>query len=428
MADAAVRSGEGERFEACERRLGLRIPANLRRPRSSLCGEAEALTRQVALRRQQLKALPLADRRRWDEAMTALAAAGALSCWERLMVASLRPEVVAGTDFERWQTATKLIRSPDLSPAQALAVAMELARQGRLVAAFYGLARCLRESRPGRGPTVKALCLVLAAINDARLHKRALMDQQVCLIYVAFHKQCRSLLLGLLQSPKVDHHELAEELERLETLLGQEGAHGHALALRWLEKLLPSLPAGGWLVEVGCSREIIEGQHSTAQLARFARAHGLPFAGIDLDPDNTDALRRELGEEGRRWVCGKGEEVLAAWEGPIAALYLDAYGFWHRSHSEIREQVYRTAYGTGINDEACQRMHLLAAREGSRRLLPAGLLAIDDTWLEAGTWKGKGARAAPWLLEQGWAMLEAANQAVVFRKPAAPPSEENPTG
>ena len=111
---------------------------------------------------------------------------------------------------------------------------------------------------------------------------------------MTFQEQCRTLLLGLLQSPTVDHHALAEDLERLEALLGQEGAHGHALALRWLEKLLPSMPAGGWLVEVGCSREIIEGQNSTAQLARFARQHGLPFAGIDLDQENINALRREL--------------------------------------------------------------------------------------------------------------------------------------
>jgi hypothetical protein len=399
--------------------LGLRIPANLSRPRRSLCGEAEALTWQVARLHVHLKDLSVGGRQRWDTRMTALAAEGSLGCWERIVLASLRPEVVGTPDFERWQTATKLIRSPDLTPAQLLALAIELASQGRVVAAIYGLSRCLRESSPRRGQTVRALCLVITAINDARLHKRALLDEQACQIYVAFQQQCRSLLLGLLQSPKVDHHALANELERLETLLGQEGAHGHALALRWLEKLLPSLPAGGWLVEVGCSREIIEGQHSTAQLAGFARRHGLPFAGIDLDPENINALRRELGVQGRRWVCGKGEEVLASWKEPIAALYLDAYDFWHRSHSEIREEVYRTAYGSGINDEACQQMHLIAAQEGSKRMQAGGLLAIDDTWLEAGAWTGKGALAVPWLMEQSWTMLEATHRAVLFTKKAS---------
>ena len=398
--------------------LGLRIPANLSRTRRSLCGEAEALTRQVALLRVHLRELSMADRQRWDTRMTALAAEGSLGCWERIVLASLRPEVVETPDFERWQTATKLIRSPDLTPAQLLALAIELASQGRVVAAIYGLSRCLRESSPRRGQTVRALCLVMAAINDARLRNHALLDEQACQIYVAFEQLCRSLLLGLLQSPKVDHQALADELEQLETLLGQEGAHGHALALRWLKNLLPSLPAGGWLVEVGCSREIIEGQNSTAQLAGFARRHDLPFAGIDLDQENINALRRELGEQGRRWVCGKGEEVLALWKEPIAALYLDAYDFCHSSHSEIREQVYRTAYGYCINDEACQRMHLIAAREGSRRLLQGGLLVIDDTWMEAGEWTGKGALAVPWLLEQGWPMLEAAERAVLLTKGA----------
>lgn len=48
--------------------------------------------------------------------------------------------------------------------------------------------------------------------------------------------------------------------------------------------------------------------------------------------------------------------------------------------------------------------------------LPGGL-AIDDTWRDAGVWHGKGARAVPWLLEQGWPLLEAAERAVVFLKP-----------
>ena len=82
--------------------LGLRIPANLSRTRRSLCGEAEALTRQVALLRVHLRELSMADRQRWDTRMTALAAEGSLGCWERIVLASLRPEVVETPDFDRW--------------------------------------------------------------------------------------------------------------------------------------------------------------------------------------------------------------------------------------------------------------------------------------------------------------------------------------
>jgi len=67
--------------------LALRIPANLSRPRRSLSGEAEALTRQVALLRGQLRELSVADRLLWDSRMTALSAEGSLGCWERIVLA-----------------------------------------------------------------------------------------------------------------------------------------------------------------------------------------------------------------------------------------------------------------------------------------------------------------------------------------------------
>lgn len=406
-----------DEIAAIERRLGLRIPRAVRRARRTASGQAKALTSEVALRRKFLLELPQPKRLDWDDTMQALAAQGDLSCWERIVYASLRRDVLAAADFEQWQTATKLIRSSELLPSQVLAGAIEFARQGRLVAAIYALRRFLRENEPNRREAVCAACLVLAAVNDNRLRSKAAQEEKACRLYIAFQEGCVQLLLDLLRSPVVDYAPVADCLQRLESLLGQQGAHGHALAMKWMERQLPSLPRDGWLVEVGCSREIIEGQASTAQLASFAQEHGLQFAGIDLDPENIRALQHELGEQGRCWLLGKGEELLAQWDKPITALYLDAYDFWHKSHSEIREAVYCDAYGTGINDGECQRMHLVAAREGSRSLVAGGVLAIDDTWPDAGAWQGKGALAVPWLLAQGWPLLEAADRAVVFLKP-----------
>ena len=400
-------------IETLDRRLGLTMPGALRLSRrTSSCGQAELLAEQVAQRRSLLGALPLARRQEWEQAMEALMERQALSCWEVIMFASLRPDVSDGPDFQRWQIATKLIRSPEL-----LSAAIEFSRQGRLVAAIYALSRSVFEMKPKRFEAVSAVCLVLVAINDDLLRRSAQTDALSCLSYVQLQEACVSLMLGLLRCSEVDQGLLADQMERLQMLLGQRGAHGHALALKWMERQLPLLPHGGWLVEVGCSREIIEGQHSTAQLASFARQHGITFAGIDLDPDNIEALRREFGDQGRHWILGKGEVVLAEWTTPMAGLYLDAYDFWHRSHSEIRETVYRTTYGAEINDVACHQMHLEAVRLGSRHLLSGGVLCIDDTWLDSGQWAGKGALAVPWLLERGWSMVEAANRAVVFIKP-----------
>lgn len=405
-------------IEALDRRLGLRLPRVLRLSRrSSSYGRAVLLAEQVAERRTQLKALPLASRQEWEHEMEALRERQALSCWEVIMFASLRPEVSGGPDFQRWQIATKLIRSPELTRVELLAAAVEFARQGRLVAAIYALSRSICEKKSKRSEAVHAVCLVISAINDDLLRRKATVDPESCRSYVQFQESCVDLLQQLLHGSQVDQGLLEDKLERLQTLLGQQGAHGHALALKWMKRQLKFVHGDGWLVEVGCSREIIEGQHSTAQLASFARQSGRIFAGIDMDPENIKALRHEFGDQGRHWVLGKGEEVLGHWSTPIAGLYLDAYDFWHRSHSEIREMVYRRAYGAEINDAACHRMHLEATRLGSRHLLRGGVLAIDDTWMESGQWVGKGALAVPWLLEQGWPMVEAANRAVVFLKP-----------
>ena len=280
-------------IEALDRRLGLLLPRALRRSRrGSACGRAEVLAEQVAERRALLKAQPLAVRQEWEQGMLALIEQQALTCWERIMFASLRPDVSDGSEFERWQIATKLIRSPELATTGLLSAAMEFARQGRLVAAIYVLARSLCQRELKRSEVVRAVCLVMATINDDLLRRKATVDLESCRSYVQVQEACVDLLRQLLLGSAVDHGLLADQLERLQMLLGQQGAHGHALALKWMKRQLKLVTGDGWLVEVGCSREIIEGQHSTAQLVSFARQMGRIFAGIDLDPENINALRR----------------------------------------------------------------------------------------------------------------------------------------
>ena len=113
---------------------------------------------------------------------------------------------------------------------------------------------------------------------------------------------------------------------------------------------------------------------------------------------------------------GKGEEILQTWEKPIAAIYLDAYDFWHASHSDLRQKSYLESYGSGINDAECHTMHLEAARHCSRLIPPGGLIGLDDTWLDNGQWEGKGALALPWLVDQGWQLLSSANRGTVLIK------------
>ena len=209
------------------------------------------------------------------------------------------------------------------------------------------------------------------------------------------------------------------KLDAINNCLGRKGAHGHAQFIALCHEKLPALLevwTGGrlWIVEVGCSREIIEGQNSTVQLLALAKKLNLPFAGLDLDSTNIEALGRDYRKFNATWIAGKGEKILQTWNKPIAAIYLDAYDFWHASHSELRQKSYLKNYGSKINDAECHTMHLEAARHCSKLIPQGGLIGLDDSWLENGQWKGKGALALPWLLGQGWTLLSTANRGTVL--------------
>ncbi len=152
------------------------------------------------------------------------------------------------------------------------------------------------------------------------------------------------------------------------------------------------------------------------QLLALAQELELRFAGIDLDRANIEALERDYKEYNATWITGKGEDVLRTWDKPIAACYLDAYDFWHASHSEFRQEAYLERYGSKINNAECHTMHLAAAQHCARLVPPGGLIGLDDTWLENGQWAGKGTLALPWLVDQGWQLLSSAHRGTVLIK------------
>jgi len=352
-----------------------------------------------------------------------------LGVWDQLVYGAIKPEVKGSPDFERWQACTKLIRSSALTPAQLLGMALELAREQRLAAATYGLKRLLKE-QPGIDVLQRLeLCAeFVSTANTGGLMSQAKTNAVNWDGAVELHEHLAGLLAtAFAEEVPGDLSQGAQEiadmaltkLDNINNCLGRKGVHGHAEFIEACHEKLPAV-LEGWsgerpcIVEVGCSREIIEGQNSTIQLLAMAKELNLPFAGIDLDQANTEALERDYKEFNATWITGKGEEVLQSWEKPIAAIYLDAYDFWHASHSELRQKSYLENYGTGINDAECHTMHLEAARHCSKLIPQRGLIGLDDTWLENGKWAGKGALALPWLVDQGWELLSSANRSAVL--------------
>lgn len=199
--------------------------------------------------------------------------------------------------------------------------------------------------------------------------------------------------------------------------------HGHELLLAYLNIYLPMLRqtiVGRRLemVEIGTTRENLPGQGSTRKLSAFCQAHDIRFTTVDMDPHNSRNAR--LGFEQthveHEAVTMKGEDYLRERRQPVDLLFLDAYDFNHGKHSELRQSRYRKFLGAPIDELACHRMHLECA-ESALRLVPmAGLVCIDDTWLENEAWTAKGTTAMPFLLANGFELVEARNRAALLRR------------
>lgn len=200
--------------------------------------------------------------------------------------------------------------------------------------------------------------------------------------------------------------------------------HGHELLLAYLAKHASDLAQTAQrplvLVEIGTTRENVPGQGSTEKIARFCLEHGIVFITVDMDPHNTamaEALFRSLGGAGLTAVHEKGEDFLEHYQGALDFLFLDAYDFDHGNHSALRQSRYQKYLGKPISDADCHQMHLSCAQAARKKLSPWGLICIDDTWLEAGDWKAKGTLAMPYLLGQGFRLMEARNRAALLAPP-----------
>ena len=389
----------------------------------------------IRLLRAQLRNTPKSTKALVDQLVRHLQDTAALGVWDQLVYAVIKPEVQGSPEFERWQTCTKLIRSSALTSAQLLGITLEMAREQRLAAATYGLKRLLKEQTGIDALQSKQLCLELVeTANTGGLMTQAKTNWGNWDRAVELHEQLTALLAtafaedvstNISQGGKpMDEKPLTATLDNINNCLGRKGAHGHAEFIRLAkEKLIPLLEGWSgespWIIEVGCSREIIEGQNSTVQMLALSKELDLPFAGLDLDDENIEALKRDYREFNATWITGKGEEILQTWNNPIAAIYLDAYDFWHANHSQLREKSYLENYGSEINDAECHTMHLEAARHCCKHIPQGGLIGLDDTWLENGQWVGKGALALPWLVDQGWELLSSVNRGTVLVKTGA---------
>jgi hypothetical protein len=209
---------------------------------------------------------------------------------------------------------------------------------------------------------------------------------------------------------------------------GQNGAantvqpHGHGLLMSMLADVA-ARSRRGYLIEIGSTREKLPGQGSTVVLGRLAADLGLPFITVDMDPANTEQARLDLGEvPGARAVTAKGEAFLASFDEPILAAYLDAFDIQHGKHSQYRVDRYLQYLNTEITDDGAAAMHAACARALLKRIVPGGLVVIDDTWQDGDGYVGKGRDAVPLLLAGGFRIVNRTKSAIALEREVRPPS------
>jgi hypothetical protein len=217
---------------------------------------------------------------------------------------------------------------------------------------------------------------------------------------------------------------IEKSLETIHQTAAKKSEHGHDLLLSFLEKhikqyktqLVPRKPT---LIEIGTTREDVPGQGSTRKIAVFCKQHDIDFITVDMDPHNTllaTEMFSALGTAHFQAITGKGEDYLRDYQGDLDFVFLDAYDFDHGNHSELRQSRYERFLGSRIEEAQCHAMHLDCARSVHSKLSAGGVVCIDDTWLENGKWTAKGTLAMPFLLDNGFELLEARNRAALLRR------------
>jgi hypothetical protein len=179
--------------------------------------------------------------------------------------------------------------------------------------------------------------------------------------------------------------------------------HGHDTLLNYL-KANDLDCTGRTIIEIGSTREALNGQGSTSVLGEYCKKNGSHFITVDMDPEQTQRAQVDLNKIDTSFqsICSKGEDFLSSTESDIDIVYLDAFDFNHDHHSDQRRDKYKNILGTDINDEDCWSMHLACAEAIISKATKSAIIAFDDTWNDDGGWQGKGKLAIPLLLENSF--------------------------
>ena len=168
----------------------------------------------------------------------------------------------------------------------------------------------------------------------------------------------------------------------------------------------------GVFVEIGSSRAGDDG--STGVIAAWAQQRNCKMITVDFDPEVCDALKQHAPDN-VKIVNSSGEDYLVNFPDctdSISFLYLDNFDWdWHPMNTEsfvIEQQVRYDELGHTMTNMTSQMAHLQQAMLAEPCMAPRSLIVCDDTWFNEhwGHYSGKSGAAIPYLIGQGYRILE----------------------
>jgi hypothetical protein len=192
---------------------------------------------------------------------------------------------------------------------------------------------------------------------------------------------------------------------------------GHELITDHRSVIFSKTNNPGYVIEIGSDRNA----GSTYQIAKLANKHRFNFITVDIDIKATaraEKILKKINNEYRA-INDYGEDFLRKTDLPLWLVYLDAFdipGLWHTS--EVIESY--NDHNIKLTLENCHKMHYDCAVSICEKMAVGGFVCFDDVnpiddsgnlifdRVEPGykKWSGKGATAIPYLIEQGFEIID----------------------
>lgn len=184
-----------------------------------------------------------------------------------------------------------------------------------------------------------------------------------------------------------------------------------------VEQYLPTPQADHLIAEIGSDR--YEG--STMFFAEIAERQGVDFHTVDLSPE----VKRRVHHsritfhtmDGLHWAS----TILPNLNKRVSAVYLDNFDYnWDINfYSEViqdQKKQYRERWGIEMNNQECQKAHMMQMLAIEPYTFPGSVVVCDDTYLYNECWIGKCGPVVVYLLSRGWTLELAKDYGVILRR------------